>query len=302
MTANQIYEVLKSQVDDNCSKEDVLRKKYGERYESLRKKAEQLDYVKTILAEPILSTMSHDERNIFNSTLFKTVPMFAINAFAIKADNGEYLIVLNERLLSLIYSYHQIQFLSAYNFLNGNADKCFAKYFSPLINCYLAPESDSTLQVYDQDEFPVQQDMAVYLLTVANEQFVLAHELAHIYLKHLDGINKTERFSIGNFINGANTIEQEKEFAADIQAVGWLHNLIQAKNSKIPLAMYIEVFVLFHLIECNCGFPDMHSSHPSALARLHNIKNQCANCFEEQDVEFIDNMIINCSDINSFII
>lgn len=300
MTAKEMYDDMISEVSVKCDREDILIEKYGKSYEELLATFEQFDYANTILAKPILSSMSADERKVFDSTLIKIVPIDAINACAKKADNNEYLVVLNERLLALIHSYHEIQFVSALETINGAEVQCFAKYFAPLIDCYLMPNSDKTLPIYSKAIISEEMKLLIIHLTIANEQFVLAHELAHIYLNHFNQIYSPESFSIENFLYGANTMQQEKEFAADIQAVKWLHNMIDNNNNHINLAMYIEVFVLFHLIECNLGFPGKNASHPPALERLKNIRNNCASCFTDEDIKFIDEMIENCNDTDSF--
>lgn len=300
MTAKEIYENILSTVTVSCDRDDIFIDRYGKTYKELLPIFEKFDYANTILAEPLLSSMSIDERKVFDSTLIKIVPIASINAFSKKADNGEYLVALNERLLALIHSYREIQFVSAQEIIDGADIKGFARYYAPLIYCYLTPNSNKTLPIYPKEKIPHESSLIITILTIANEQFILAHELAHIYLNHFDRISISEDFSIKNFLYGANTTEQEKEYAADIQAVKWLHTMVNKKNNQINLAMYIEIFVLFHLIECNLGFPGKQASHPSALDRLKNIRNNCAKCFDAQDIEFIDEMIKNCNVIDSF--
>ena len=286
-----MYEEMAARYIKKTGNIDPLRKiyeKYVTNFDAMVEKISKMDFANEILAPPLITAISADDKKLLKKILIKTLPIDSINAHSIKVNDSEYLVVLNERLLSLIYTYQEIQFVSAQKYLKGERDCKFSKYYSPLIDCYLTPNSNKTLPVFDLSYLSMQLRLMIGYNSIAKEQFVLAHELAHIFLNHFDEADK-KTF-------------KEKEFEADIQALRWMANIVEHREIPIELSTCVEIFMLFHLIECNLGFPDKDATHPASIERLTNIYQNCGDVLSNEDKEFIGSMIMNACDIDSFII
>lgn len=255
------------------------------------------------LTKPLLSVMSDNELKILKNVLVDSIPLPRINAHSIKASNNEYLVIINDKFMSLIYSWNELQYISILQAKTENDQKFFSKYFAPILDCYLTPTSGKTLPVFDFDELPLPFQMIAMSRTMLCEQFIIAHEFAHIYLGHCDGKNDLLNNDYKETYPAKNN-QQQLEFDADVQAVKWLYILSKSEANNNPLQkslmLFLDVFTILNLIECNTKFPSSSSSHPSAIARLINIKNSFdKKIFENSDYS-IEQMIDNLSDIESF--
>lgn len=296
MTAEEYVRGLKLGIkSEPFKRESFFRLKYGNNYNQL--KIDNRDYMNQFLLTPLLQVLDKKEKEKLSTTIVDAVPLDKIRAYGTKVNSEEYAVVFNERLLGLISAYNEIRIVSVKELYESNQYKGnFAKNFAPLIDSYLTPNSNEALPLYSYEQLSETDSMKAALLTIAGEQFILAHELSHILLGHFESMADTQR----RYKYGANNKNQECEYAADIKALKWIKRVIKANKHKISLEMYIEVFVLFHLIDCNLGIPPKGNSHPSALDRLINLKDNCAVHFDAQGIKFMQEMIKNCQDVESF--
>ena len=297
MKALDLLNELRSQIASKPDKwqEKVFDEKYANtKPEFFEKAAAMLENYGDFLAAPVIQAMTDCERDRLGNTVVATVPLSSINARTYKADNNEYLIAVNERLLALIYSWGELQIMPFV--APDNCSDNFAQIFAPVIDCYLTPNSGCALPILSFEEIPAEITPFLVLKAQCAERFIVAHELAHIVLGHLDNADDLT-FHEDSYSFGAESysIEQQKEYDADVQAVQWMKKSFEAQGmpNKFMFAC-VEVFVLFHYIECNLGFPRKTESHPAALSRLINIRNHFP------DIEGISEMIENCMDVNSF--
>ena len=190
--------------------------------------------------------------------------------------------------------------------LRGSSEKHFANNFLPIINSYLNPISGTELPIFSFSEFSQFDIMFITERTIMCEQFIIAHELAHIYLSHHSSLNEDLNFVKSEFWDTyyAQNNYQEMEFDADIQAVKWLLNFSKSPYIHSPvqekLLLFTEIFCILNLIECNTMFPNKNAKHPSAIARLNNIKDYFGTDVFSLGNYSIDNMLQNLKDTNSF--
>lgn len=296
MTAEEYIGELKSRIKvEPSKKENFFHLKYGDNYKQLI--ISNRDYMNQFLLNPLLQVLDKKEKEKLSTTIVDAVPLDKIRAYGTKVNTKEYAVVFNERLLGLISAYNEIRIVSLKELYESNPYKGnFAKNFAPLIDSYLTPNSNEALPLYSYEQLSKTDSLKAALLTIAGEQFILAHELSHILLGHFESTADKQR----RYKYGASNTSQEYEYAADIKALKWIKRLIKANNHKISLEMHVEIFVLFHLIECNLGIPSKDNSHPSALDRLINLKDNCAVHFDKCGIRFMSEMIKNCQDIESF--
>jgi hypothetical protein len=262
-------------------------KKYKLSEEKIKSMFSDFDYVK-IITDPIFEILNEEECLNFKKRDIqcKLLPLQSINASATKLDDG-FLIVLNKRLLALIFSWSELQYINGKRIKTDEKNsKYFAKNFAPIMDCYLTPNSGNTLPLISFEEINQEEYFAIIKKTLFQERFIYAHELAHILLGHMDNEKIVDNYRY--------------EMQADIQAITWMKKIIKNEKESSLLFLYIEVFVLFHYIECNEIYKTSYlSSHPSALIRLVNIYEN----LKKQDSINIDNiaeMISSCLDIDSF--
>ena len=297
MKAQDLLSELKSQITMKPDKGQakVFEEKYTNTKAEIFEKASALleDYGE-LLASPVIQVMTACERDRLENTIVATIPLSSINARTYKADNNEYLIAVNDRLLALIYSWSEFQIMP---FVTPDSwSDNFAQIFAPVIDCYLTPNSGCALPIIFFDEIPEDYSPVLVLKTQCAERFIVAHELAHIVLGHLE---KAEDLTFHedsySFSTESYNIKHQKEYDADVQAVQWMKKSFEVQGMSDKFMFFcVEVFVLFHYIECNLGFPQKTGSHPSALSRLINIQKHFP------DIDGIADMVENCKDINSF--
>lgn len=297
MKAIDLLDEIKNQIICKPEEEqsDALTHKYGNQKDGFMNDAASIvENYGNILSAPIIQVMTDLEKKQLGETVIASIPLHTINARTYRADVNEYLIVINQRLLALIYAWGELQFLP---FIKPDP-KCenFAQVFAPVVDCYLTPNSGSALPILSYEEIPQPITQILALKAQYSEQFIVAHELAHIVLGHLDKADAvTFHEDSYEFCAEAYNLAQQKEYDADIQAVRWL--IKSLKLQKIPddmLFFCIEVFVLFHFIECNLGCTSKSASHPTALSRLINIQNHYP------DIKGLSEMVENCKNIRSF--
>lgn len=297
MNAQDLLSELRNQISSKRDKwqAKVFEEKYANTKAEIFEKASALhENYGDILATPVIQAMTDCERDRLEHTIVVTIPLSSINARTYKADNSEYLIAVNDRLLALIFSWGELQimpFLSPEN----NPDR-FAQIFAPVIDCFLTPNSGSALPIFSFEQIPEEFVPVLVLKAQCAERFIVAHELAHIVLGHLENAKDLSFHEDSYSFNAESyNIEQQKEFDADIQAVRWMKKCFESQCISNELMFFcVEVFVLFHYIESNLGFPQKTGSHPAALSRLLNIQKHFP------DIDGIADMVENCKDINSF--
>ena len=297
MKAQDLLSELKSQITRKPDKGQakVFEEKYtNTKAEIFEKASDMLENYGDLLASPVIQVMTDCERGRLGNTIVAAIPLSSINARTYKADNNEYLIVVNDRLLALIYSWSELQIMPFV--ATDSWPDNFAQNFSPVIDCYLTPNSGCALPIISFEEIPEEFLPVLVLKTQCAERFIVAHELAHIVLGHLEKVRDlTFHEDSYGFSAESYNIEQQKEYDADVQAVHWMKKSFEAQGMPDNFMFFcVEVFVLFHYIECNLGFPQKTGSHPSALSRLINIQKHFP------DIDGIADMVENCRDINSF--
>lgn len=301
MTADEILQQIENQVKRIGSSQDkdyAFIKKYGVNFEGIETN-ELLNRFTKILLGNMEDFFTHIGFNLSESVVISILPLNDINAFATKAED-KYIVVLNSKLLALISGWFELDILGIRKLEDGN-DQRFANFLEPVLEVYFNPLASEALPVVQWEGLSSLEWSIVYTRTLMCERFILAHELAHIYLGHVDSRNEPSMFWKTYY---AQTENQAKEFEADIQAFRWLQSLpdddlLPVKKNNLFM-LYFEVFYILNYIECNTRFPSENSDHPSAIARLNNLREEFA--FEELKLGdySLDDMLENLKDIESF--
>ncbi|MFZ2539884.1 MAG: hypothetical protein WAX04_13460 [Oscillospiraceae bacterium] len=268
----------------------------------------QENWFRETIVLPLISALPDNNKNLVRDIYIGFLPTHNPNAFAISAPNNEPIVVVHTSLIGSISFYNELQFISGkvmLNDINEGVD-------------YLNKGLKHVLNSFVQDyfyEFPLlplnlskQEQILVEMKTLAQETFIVAHELAHICLGHLNScLNEPLFFNREDLLVRKFNRDQQMEFEADVLAVKWLSLLKQKQDDMITqtfgsffISFALEVFMLFHIIEVNFGIPKDTSSHPPAVSRLNYILNNCSTIMSEGDREFVKEMISNALDIESF--
>lgn len=178
------------------------------------------------------------------------IPCASINAYSMKADNGEYLVILNERLMGLINTWHELEACSIQKLSTDNDNNDFAKNFSPILESFLTPSSGNILPVFSFEDLSSESQHIALMRSILCVQFILAHELAHIYLGHISQANRYKMINDEFWVTyDANNDLQQMEFDADIQASKWLISLSKVNSRINPFQktpfFFLNVFTIF---------------------------------------------------------
>lgn len=301
MKAAELLSELRSyQAKSSEIKNEELIRKQNEVFSMVKNKdmiQKYMDnYINDMVVTPIYNVLNEDELSKLKDVLIDNIPIDKINATTFRTDENEYLIILTNRLMGLLHTWNEIQF--KINMQENTTKEEVSKAFAPIVDSYLTPNSNQALPIYSFEELPIEYSMLATMKTIMHEQFILAHELAHVYLGHLNDAKNisllASDFELSNFYENTESIK--KEFEADIQAVKWISRI---KTANKCLSLYAEALVIFHYIECNTSFPGSKATHPASLLRLINIKDQCNDLFKNCEYT-LDEMVNNCLDKESF--
>jgi len=269
---------------------------------------EQEKLYRDTLITPFLHTLPDSAMKSLRDIYVGLLPTYDPNAWAIRVPNNGLLVVLHNELIAAISYYNELQFLAA-KLLDKNI-KLGVEFLNQgnrfILDCFR--EKRHKKYPILPPKLTTEQLFIVILKTMAQELFVIAHEISHIYLGHLGTcVNKSlgvgnRKVSVQKF-----STDQQEELDADVQAVKWLTNLKDVhldetflQFSALSVGIAVEIFMLFHLIEVNLGIPTKTSSHPSSITRLKYILEKCDPFLRNEDNAFISEMISNASDIKSF--
>lgn len=267
-------------------------------------------FLRKDMIDPLLEIIDDKTTAILKDINFKLLPSNNPNAYAFFNDETGSTIILNSLLLGAISFYNEVQIIGANYLKETNDQDGFYKFVRHghkyLIECFLKGTNlPLPPAVLSKKEFALSN-----FKTLSQELFIVAHELAHIYLGH---VNKNNLIPITVKFDGNDkkvytlNLSQEMELEADEQATNWLVKA-QSKNLQNDsfklingnIGLSIEVFILLHIIEVNTEIPDETASHPSALIRLYSVLDSCKNKFKEEEISFTNEMIRNALYIDTF--
>lgn len=261
---------------------------------------------------PFLAVLPGEVSKVLKDIHVGILPTYNPNASTIRVPGDGPLIVLHTELLSAISFYNELQAIVGKQLESGpieigknllySGHRVIVEYFKQIRKANY-PTLPDTLSPGELDR--------VQYKTLANELFIIAHEFAHAYLGHLGTMGTRALSFTGETqkVDVYNT-NQQMELDADVQAVRWL---IQIGSSGVKqgallfpscsIGMTIEVLMLIHTVEVNTPKKDIRiSSHPTAITRLQNILNNCSLTLNKLDKEFIEDLVSDASDTQSFLV
>lgn len=268
----------------------------------------QEKFYRDFLIDPFLHMLPAEVNIGLNNIYIGILPTFNPNAFAVQVPDDGPLIILHTELLAAVSYYNELQILAGKHFLKNEIEAGLSLLKSGhqfVVDCF---REDRPINYPILPPVLTEKELlTVQLKTLVNESFIIAHEFAHIYLGHL-GKSGTGLMGIKDKKVAVNiyNVDQQMELDADVQSVKWLAYLgnKDVKHGALFLpfsvGIAVEVLMLIHIVEVNLPRDINTSSHPSAITRLQHISDVCSSILNKHDEEFINDMILNASDIDSF--
>jgi len=327
MTGKEYVEELKK----NCGKwirinlEETLnyRKQQLKKFNCSDKELERLDqiyrdnnaleaYIQKLYKD-IYYFLPKDAQEKLKDVYIGVLDTFNVNASAImnnsKCDTP--VVILHGQLLAVISQFAELQVLIAYY---DDKIQELIRSFHEIIDGYLYQNYAIRLPVLESN-LSEEQSLQVGLNTVFYEVFIILHELAHIYLGHLD-TSGSEILYLNNeekiFIHQNN---KKKEFEADAKAMKWMVQMLRNENCTLPLRIYrmneficFELFYLFHIFDYKANRLDelKKLDNPHRILRVsQNVDNIISvndnSCIGYPlSIERLLNLITVCTEENYF--
>ena len=213
---------------------------------------------------------------------FNIFPTGEFNAGAYRTENGT-LCLLNKGILKLIYSitYNCFYLLSERAFqTKKNIKSQVAGYVIKVICDYLTKNNLSPIFI-NQLELDKDSAMDVLCMNIAVRNFIVAHEVGHIVLGHIETENRLLMLDKDASIPITNR-SYEMEFEADAFAQELL--LYSDMQQRLPISIVSGgiAFFLIHLMILNVQaklkgdirlYQKTTESHPSTFERLQRLDN-----------------------------
>lgn len=293
-TANTIPDFRKEQYNI----EQSLMKKYL----NLLENDEFLDMYFQQETERFISCLPTEVQNKLKNVVVGVIPSFIVNASAImNIDCEDYVIVLHTQLMSIISQFCEVQMLMGKSIHNEDLKRFCYEELKKIVDCYKYQQDAIRLHIIDS-QLNKEEMTLMGLQTTIIETFVIAHELAHIYLGHCGKAENKEVCLKDD--RKISVFEHRKlmELEADKQAFLWLIEVIRCKDYSEMISVYrneealaTEIFQLFHLIEVSTGEYDevileakekaSENGIDEILNRLAIIMNRVDNIIQGKDTE-----------------
>lgn len=254
-----ILERRKEQFDINETQmEEYLKYYNGKEYVDIME-----DYYNNYLKKPFIDKLPIDVQKKIRDIYIGILPTYKVNASAIKSPDGIPIIILHSQLLTMVTHYNEMQMIFGRLMQNGyeeDAIRLLQDITKEICKCFIYHEYFPTMSLLptmlDKDEFLFANSKSDIQIL-----FIIAHELAHIYLGHLDDTSceeiyiEDQKIKIEDYV-----LNQKYELEADVLAAQWIIDVLSKsdKASHINWDIFknnsylsFEIFMLFHLIEIN---------------------------------------------------
>lgn len=227
------------------------------------------------------------------------IPSFTVNASAVvDVDCEDKIIILHTQLLAIISQFCELQILIGKNNKSAEIVKETYSQFREIVNCYVYQNYSLKLNIIhsnlQREDFEL-----VSRQTTIIEMFVIAHELAHIYLGHCEKSSSKE-ISLNN--NSKIKIYEHMklmELEADRQAFEWLIEVLRNKNCEGLITFYrenemfaTEIFQLLHFIEVSTGRCDEIYAAASSVSKENEIEGRAFLILKE-----LEDILSGCVDV-----
>ncbi len=252
--------------------------KLFEKYKTIFEDENYIDDYFQNIASRFIASLADEVQKKLKNVCIGVLPSYKVNASAIlNIQCDDYVIVLHSQLLAVISQFCEIQWFIYKDFSDGKMNEFIYKKLEDLVNCYNYPNYAIKLKILPaeltKDEFYL-----LYNQMTIIEMFVIAHELAHIYLGHCQNAH-TRKINLDNDNSSVEILShnKKKEFEADLQAIKWIVEVIRKKENNM-YSFYkqneifcLEIFQLFHIIEVSNGLYDDFITEAKNMSREESV-------------------------------
>lgn len=262
------------------------------------RKISQVHFRKTIV-EPLLESLDEDTQKLLNDVWVGHLPIHRVNACCMHVPRTcTPVIIIYDKMFA------SLSFRSEATFITGELHK----YGEEAAFRYLCHSSQKIVDYYNRDIpslplYKLPQDVKLHslLLASAQELFLVAHELAHIYLGHLDSAKRTSLNLQENDVSFEYfSFSQKRELEADLLASKWI---IDFKNKKLAKDILVaanefnfvmEIFAFIYFLETNAlKDAEKMKSHPPTAVRVRYIYSELKDSLNVSECAEIENMLDN---------
>ncbi len=253
-----------------------------------------------LIVQQLLYGLPEEFRPKATNTIIGFLPLFEPNAQAIRAPNGEPLVILDQGIYASLWHFAETR-ATLPVIARQEGDTAFAKFL--IWRCY------QQVMYFKNPGSPWlrkptknREDLSLLTMhsgiTEAMERFVVAHELAHIYAGHMTTTRHMQQNpKQAKYLEDIEFFQksQEQEYEADRLAFSWYLKSLEGSETISVLDLFdddlakvapLYIFVLFHLIEKNMREEHhRYSTHPPAELRMKNLIDHFKNNFSEEELQ-----------------
>jgi hypothetical protein len=265
--------------------------------ESLNLKSTHIEmvnkYLENWVITPFFDSLPDDVKLAVKNVPIGILPIRVVNAHTLKAPSGEPLIIMNHGVLMMVSHYFEVlfsmkqiveesDFLSAHEYLNANY-RFIVQYFDKNGEMDF-PQKFVKISIKDLSK--------ALMMTLAVENFIIAHEIAHVYAGHLECgmIKKISTTHQDKTELNCYQLSWAQEFEAD--EYGWIwyqkswkeNDLLRDLPEEIGFSAPFYIFIIMSLIEKNLEISE--STHPPSVLRIKKMIAKFCKDPKKQKIAF----------------
>jgi hypothetical protein len=230
---------------------------------------------------PFVAALPPEVQRSLADVVVGLVPVRTVNASTLIGPSGDLVVTMNTGLLGIVSFLHELNAEVINQSDPLTHPDLLVRRYRFIVDYYNA---GGALE-YPRDLSPLSPLWIhrVYQWSLATELFVVAHELAHVHLGHVNA-NSTQNVNLARGTNVAALVvskpDAQQEFDADALAWRWVVEHYQAVEliDDLPPEVFgraaLEHFLLLVLIDRNGRSPEIPDTHPKPMKRLRRLIDQ----------------------------
>lgn len=257
---NRLHILKVQELPDYRKQQLGIDEKFIEEYSEIVNQDDFMDSYYQEMTRKFIMCLPQEVQEKLSNVVVGVIPSFTVNASAIvNVECDDNVIILHAQLLSIISQFCELQILIGKNVKNKELKNDVYMRFKEIVNCYIYQNYALKINIINSN-LDVSDFRLISNQTIIIEMFIIAHELAHIFLGHCKNSSSKEISLHDNCNISIYEHRQLMELEADRQAFEWLIEVFRNENYDEIISFYkehemfaTEIFQLLHLIEVSTG-------------------------------------------------